>query len=119
MDVLLEQGNDGGEITIENGITELSDGLANSVFLSLFGGNSDDSGLQADDPKQFWGNLSETELSKQYRSQTQNLLRALPVNTANLQRIEDAAVSDLAWMLEDLADDVQAEHDFDSGLRHR
>jgi len=107
MDVLLEQGNDGGEITIDNGITELSDGLANSVYLSLFGGNADDSGLQGDDTRQWWGNLGETELAKQYRSQTQNLLRSIPLNTSNLQRIEDAASSDLAWMQESLASRVE------------
>lgn len=103
MDVQLDQTNDGGEITIANGLTTMSDGLENAVYLSLFGGNQDDSGIQGDDSKQWWGNLLENETSKQYRSQTQNLLRSLPINTANLQRIEDAAYADLAWMLESLA----------------
>lgn len=108
MDVHLRQENDGGEITIENGLTEMSDGLETAVFLSLFGGNDDDGGLQGDEPRQWWANLDETETEKQYRSQTQNLLRALPLNTANLQRIEDAVYSDLAWIVESVATNVEA-----------
>lgn len=106
-DVRLRQENDGGEITIESGLTEMSDGLETSVFLSLFGGNNDDSGLQGDDPKQWWANWNENEPAKQYRSQTQNLLRSLPLNTASLQRIEDAVYSDLSWMTESIATRIE------------
>lgn len=105
-DVALVQSDDGGEITIENGIAEMSEGLYSATYLSLFGGNADDSGRQGDDRKQWWGNLGETEPSKQYRSETQNLLRGLPLNTGNMSRIREAAERDLAWMLQSLATDV-------------
>ena len=108
MDVHLRQENDGGEMTIENGLTEMSDGLETAAFLSLFGGNDDDGGLQGDEPRQWWANFDETETEKQYRSQTQNLLRSIPLNTANLQRIEDAVYSDLAWLVESVATNVEA-----------
>jgi hypothetical protein len=107
-DILLDQTNDGGEVTVENGVLALSeDGLAVSAYLSLFGGNDDDSGLQGDDKREWWGNKSERDPARQYRSATQNLLRALPLNTANLQRIEDAASRDLAWFTQEIASSVE------------
>lgn len=108
-DLNLHQTNDGGDIDVMNGVAALSSGLEQAAYLSLFGGNSDDSGGQGDDPKEWWGNLTETEPAKQYRSETQNLVRSLPINTANLQRIEDAAARDLAWMTDELATSVEVE----------
>lgn len=99
-DVLLFNTADGGEIEILNGRPTMSDGLETAAYLSLFGGNERDSGLVADDPQQWWGNLGETDASKHYRSETQHLLRSIPAITSNLRRIEAAAKRDLAWMLE-------------------
>lgn len=100
-DVRLFQTNDGGEIEVTNGSVQMCDGLEVAAYLSLFGGNEDDSGLQGDDRKQWWGNLGETEPSKRYRSELQNLVRSLPLVPANLRRIEDAAVRDLSWLTAD------------------
>lgn len=100
-DVRLFQTEDGGEIEVVGGQIELGDGLETAVYLSLFGGNDDDSGLAGDDSKQWWGNLGETEVARKYRSFTQYLLRALPLIPNNLRRIEDAAILDLQWMLEE------------------
>jgi phage gp46-like protein len=99
-DVRLFQTPDDGEIEVLNGQFTLSDGLETGVYLSLFGGNEQDSGLPGDDSKQFWGNVTEPELSRRYRSETQFLLRSIPATTGNLRRIEDAIGRDLAWMLE-------------------
>jgi phage gp46-like protein len=106
VDVKLFNEADGGNIEIVNGMVTMSAGLETSVYLSLFGGNEQDSGLQADDSKQFWGNLSETDPAKQYRSRTQYALRALPAIPANLLRLEDAVKADLAWMLVSVASKV-------------
>lgn len=95
-DVLLCQTNDDGEINVDNGIVEMSGGLETAAYLSLFGGNEDDDG-RADNPATWWANLDEVDPARQYRSETQNLLQALPATTGNLRRIEDAAVRDLAW----------------------
>jgi len=97
-DVSLFQTNDGGEITVEGGIVTMSGGLETSAYLSLFGGNEDDDG-RADNPFNWWANISEVETAKQYRSETQNLLQALPATTGNLRRVEDAANRDLAWFI--------------------
>lgn len=97
-DVLLYQTVDGGEINADDGIIEMSGGLETAAYLSLFGGNEDDDGQQ-DNPHNWWGNIDETEPEKHYRSETQNLLQALPATSNNLKRIEDAARRDLAWVL--------------------
>ncbi len=97
-DVLLFQTPDGGDIIIENGIVAMSGGLETTVYLSLFGGNEDDDG-RPDNPKNWWGNLDEIDPAKQYRSETQHLLQAIPATSGNLRKIEDAVKRDLAWMV--------------------
>lgn len=105
-DVDLFHEADGGEIEFANGQPRMSAGLGTAVYLSLFGGNERDSGLQGDDRLQFWGNLSETDPARVYRSRTQNLLRSIPAVSSNMRRIEDAVTADLAWILVDVADAV-------------
>jgi len=99
-DVLLRQTNDGGDITVESGLFLLSEGLETAVFLSLFGGNEQDPG-EGESDQQWWGNLSETEPARTYRSETQYLVRALPAIPAHLLRIEHAGARDLQWMLDE------------------
>lgn len=108
-DVHLYLTPDGGEVTIENGQFELSDGFETAVVLSLWGGNELDSGIQADDPLQFWANFDEPDPARHYRSETQHLLRSIPAIPANLRRVEDAVGRDLAWMAGSIAEGVVAE----------
>lgn len=96
-DVLLYQTNDGGDINVDSGIVVMSGGLETAAYLSLFGGNEQDDGRK-DNPLQWWGNLGE-EPERQYRSETQYLLRSVPSIPANLRRIEEAAVRDLGWFV--------------------
>lgn len=101
-DVTLFQTDDGGDITVRDGVVEMVGGLETAAYLSLFGGNEDDDGL-ADNPKTWWGNLDEIDPAKQYRSETQNLLRGIPATSGNLRRVEDAAARDLAWFVSSVA----------------
>jgi phage gp46-like protein len=105
VDARLYHQSDGGEINVTNGDVELSDGLETAAYLSLFGGNERDSGSDADVAFMWWGSIGEP-IERQYRSELQNLLRALPAVPFNLKRIEDAAVNDLAWMTTSLAKSV-------------
>lgn len=89
---------DGGEIEYLNGTLTLSDGLYTAVYLSLFGGNEEDSGQQATERKQWWGNFGEELAERRYRSETQYALNTLPAIPANLPLIDDAVGHDLAWM---------------------
>lgn len=93
-DVLLEQINDDGEITIEGGLVELTDDFRTMAYLCLFGGNEDDDGRD-DNRLTWWGNLGETEDTFKYVSETQHLLNVLPATTGNLLRLDDAAARDL------------------------
>lgn len=109
-DVRLYESLGQGQIDCVNGQLLLSeDGLESAVFISMFGGNEDDTGLQADDSRQWWGNLSEGDPARRYRSETQALLRALPLTPGNLRRVEDAATRDLEWMTDSIADAVVAQ----------
>lgn len=100
MELHLFQTPDGGEVTIANGKLELSQGVEEAVYLSLFGGNEEDSGREDTEHLQWWGNLTEQDPNRRYRSETNHLLRSLPATTGNLRLLEDAAERDLAWMLE-------------------
>tara|TARA_R110000796_G_scaffold237188_1_gene357071 strand:- start:703 stop:1263 length:561 start_codon:yes stop_codon:yes gene_type:complete len=95
-DVLLEQLAEDGGIEVIEGLVTMSGGLETAAFLSIFGGNDDDDGRH-DSSQQWWGNFSEPDTSKQYRSETQFLLKGIPLTSGNLRRIEDAATRDLAW----------------------
>lgn len=97
-DVLLSHEPDGGNLTLTNGLFTLDNGIATAVYLSLFGGNDDDSGEERDDPRQFWGNLVEDEPARRYRSRTQFLLQSLPATTGNLRKVEGAVSDDLEWL---------------------
>lgn len=108
-DVLLFQTNDGGDINVEDGVVEMTPGLGVAAYLALFGGNEDDDGRD-ENPHNWWGNIDETEPSRRYRSETQHLLQSIPAVTGNLRRIEDAALRDLNFFLEDgIASSVSAE----------
>lgn len=97
-DVLLFQTNDDGDINIVNGTVETTAGLETAVYLSLFGGNEDDNGI-GDNLDQWWGNIDVSALNR-YRSQTQNILKSIPLISGNLTRIQDAINNDLAWLIE-------------------
>jgi len=99
-DVKLFQTVNDGEITVVNGVVEMSGGLETAAYLSLFGGNEDDD-VRGSNPFNWWGNLDEVDPVRQYRSETQHLLQAIPATTGNLLRIEDAANRDLAWFLDE------------------
>jgi len=98
-DVLLQQTVDDGEINVVDGIVEMTGDFRTAAYISLFGGNEDDDG-RADNPLTWWGNLLETQPERKYVSETENLLRSMPLNSANLLRAEDAAKRDLNWFLE-------------------
>ena len=108
-DVLLKQTNDDGEITVENGIVEMTGGFETAAYLSLFGGNEDDDGSE-NNLKTWWGNIDEIDPALKYVSETQNLLQALVASSANLIRIEDAVKRDLQWFLDkNIASSVDVE----------
>jgi len=98
-DVLLLLTDDGGEIDLDaEGAIVTSETPYTFAFLCLFGGNERDDG-RPDNPQTWWGNVEEADPARQYRSETQHLLRALPATSGNLRRLERAAERDLAPMV--------------------
>jgi phage gp46-like protein len=95
-DVLLYQTLDDGDVSIDGGQVQLTDGLETAVYLSLFGGNEADDGLP-DNPHGWWGNEGEGQDARMV-SRLQNLMGGLPASSANLKRLNDAASADLAWL---------------------
>lgn len=108
-DVLLQQVANDGEIEVIGGIVTMTGRFGTAAYLSLYGGNKDDDGSD-DSALGWWGNIGETEDSRKYRSETQFLLETLPMSSANLKRVEDAAARDLEWFLtESIASSVEVE----------
>jgi len=97
-DVLIFQSTEDGEITVEDGIVQMSGGLASAAYLALFGGNSED-GQRDADPNQWWGNQIEIDPDFTYRSATQHILRSMPLTSPNLRKLEIAAENDLAFFI--------------------
>lgn len=97
--VKIFQTNDDGDICFINGQAVQTTGLDSMVYLSLFGGNEDDDGLQ-DNNKQWWGNIDEPDPASQYRSETQFLLKSLPATVGNLARVRKTVARDLKWILD-------------------
>lgn len=94
-DVLLQQINDNGEISVVNGVAAMTGSFETMAYLCLFGGNEDDDG-RADNPETWWGNIGEVDPDFRYVSETQNLLKSIPAISANLLKIQAAAECDLA-----------------------
>lgn len=104
-DALLFQTVDDGDLDITGGVVTMGGGLRSAVYISLFGGNEDDSGADKD-PHNWWGNVGER---REIRSETQFLLQSLPATSSNLLRLEDAVKRDLKWLIEDgVATDIAA-----------
>ena len=100
MSILLFQTNDDGDIAIENNRIKTSGGIETMVYLCLFGGNENHSGF-GDNSLQWWGNLLETDDKFKLTSETQNLIRSLPMVTSNLIRLDKAVRRDLQVMIEE------------------
>lgn len=96
-DVLLQQTPDDGDINVTSGLVEMDGGLRSAAYISLFGGNEDDSAADKD-PHNWWGNIGQR---RQIRSETQHLLQTIPPSSSNLLRIEDAVKRDLSWLKAD------------------
>jgi hypothetical protein len=98
IDIKLISTPDGGELDTSNGGIGLDATAETAILLSLEGGNIEDSGDEADDALQFWGNRVVRDPEEQLRSRTQYVLRRLPATVGNLKAVTDAVLLDLAWM---------------------
>ena len=100
-DALLFHTPDGGDIQLANGQITTSNGLYTALYLALVGGNDEDSGDDAEDSQQWWGNLIESDPARHYRSRTQYVLQGLPATTGNLRLLSEAVDADLQTLVDD------------------
>ena len=108
-DVRLYQTNDGGEITFVQGNPEMSEvEFETAAYLSLVGGNIEDDGSVATESLQWWGNRTETDPVRQYRSRFHGAVQGSKNLASDVLRIEEAAALDLAWFVDEgVADEVR------------
>lgn len=99
-DVYQFQTNDDGDVLHQNGDLIVDGGIRTAAYLSLFGGNIEDGGFD-DTSNQFWANFNEIDNAKKYRSETQHIIETEPLTSNTLLRIEDAALRDLQWLIDD------------------
>lgn len=109
-DLLLVDTPDGGDILIDEGLFQADSSLETAVYLSLFGGNKEDSG-KVKTNKTWWGNtLDETSDEEKLISRFQYIITALPLSVKNIRAAEAAAVLDLQWAINlGIADKIEAE----------
>jgi phage gp46-like protein len=108
-DLLLHDGNDFGEIDLEDGLFVSDRSFNTAVYISLFGGNKDDNG-KVKNNKTWWGNTLEgTAENEKLVSRFQAVIFGLPMTTKNIQDAETAASLDLKWLInEGVADKIIA-----------
>lgn len=90
---------DGFDLTVANGLVAEEPWLDTDVVQSLFGGNADDDGSSATAERQYWGNRLRGSDADRLRGRFQSLIHRKPVTPAKLRELEDAAASDLGWMV--------------------
>lgn len=109
-DVWIYDTLDGAEIEIRNGLVMADGGFRTAVYLSLFGGNSDDAG-EVIDNKTWWGNCLEgISEDEKLVGRFQAFIKSAPLTSRNLPLAEEKARQDLQWLIDDgMADLVEVE----------
>jgi hypothetical protein len=93
-DVWIFDDTDGGNIEVTNGFVTMTKFVESAVYLCWFGGNFRDDGSQSTEKLQWWGNEDEP-VFRQYRGRLQSVIMGSPLTSAQLVKIENAAVYDL------------------------
>ncbi len=108
-DLLLIDTPDGGDLVIETGILQPDRRFDTAVYISLFGGNKEDSG-KVKTNKTWWGNTLEDNETNKIVSRFQFIITAMPLTIKNIKAAEAAAKMDLQWIIDQgIADKIEAE----------
>jgi phage gp46-like protein len=106
-DIFLYETVDGGEVKEESGLFIPDKQFSTAVYLSIFGGNKDDSGKVKNDTG-WWGNLLDGTLeNEKLKSRFQYIITGFPMTVKNIKEAETAAALDLKWFIDEkIADEV-------------
>jgi len=100
-DLLLADTPDGGNISIENDLFVCDRAFRTAVYLSLFGGNKEDSG-KVKNKKTWWGNsIPGVNENEKLVSRFQAGIAGMPMTTKNIQEAENCARLDLRWIIDE------------------
>ena len=105
-DVLHFQGPDDGDIFVQDGLTEMTQGFKSMVYIVLEGPNEADDGSQGTEHLQWLGNEDEPE-ANQLRGKFHQKLKNQPLTSGTLPTLQDAAIEDITDKFGDLLDSVQ------------
>ena len=96
-DVYLVATPDGGDIVIEDGLVKDCHNFDTAVFLSLFGGNENDT--DGREKETWWGNLIPgTKREEWMQSEFGAMVTGYPLTSGNIQKAKAAAERDLDWI---------------------
>jgi hypothetical protein len=104
-DVLLFQGPDDGDVSVQGGVTEMTQGPESMIYIILAGPNEGDDGTEATAHLQWMGNEDEP-LENQIRGRFHELLNGIPITSGTLGDLRDAAISDLTDGFGDLLEAI-------------
>lgn len=101
-DIALYETGNGGDFFLNNGDISSVEILIHQVYISLFGGNIEDStkGNEIEGQKRFdwWANslIFKDNIERQFNSETERTLNKVALNSSGRNEIERAVQSDLA-----------------------
>lgn len=106
-DVYLYDTDNGAEISVVNGLIIPDKGFRSAVYLSLFGGNKEDTG-EVINVQTWWGNNIESNFeNEKLVSRFQSFINSVPMTSKNLTIAEEKVQEDLKWFIDDgIADTV-------------
>jgi phage gp46-like protein len=106
-DALLYETVDGGELKVDDGIFVSDKQFSTAVYLSLFGGNKDDSS-KIKNNKEWWGNmLNGIYENEKLKSRFQYIITGFPMTVKTIKEAEKAVFIDLEWFIKDkIADEI-------------
>ncbi|APZ82886.1 hypothetical protein [Flavobacterium phage FL-1] len=103
-DILLFEAGGGGDLAIINNDLSMGESLYQQIYLSLFGGNVEESTKQfyLDNEERFdyWGNtlIWNDVKTKQFNSETERTIKSTVLNSSGRIRVIQAAENDLAYL---------------------
>ena len=106
-DVLFLMTPDGGEMNIQDGLTEMTALWDSFVLIALMGSNREDDGTAATNKKQYMGNEDE-EPQYQNRSRFHSMIYGKPITSETIKELGEAAALDINDALGGMSESVRA-----------
>ena len=111
-DIGLYESGSGGDFSLLNNDLVLSESLFNTIYIALFGGNIESSTigneLPTEERNDYWANelVFKNNVKKQFNSDTERALNNNVINSSGRIIIEQCVKSDLVFLSEIVAIDV-------------